>query len=90
MESWTLHDEGDSLILEAQGFTLALLKENGGLVATVDGLEMETDANDFSFEEGHYIRVDLLTAAMDGDWAWAREEETLTLEIPEKWQEEAE
>ena len=84
MESWVLHDEGDSLILEAQGYTLALLNEETGFAAAVDGLELVTDSADFSFEEGHFIRVDFLTRALDGTWEWDAEEETLLLQISEK------
>ena len=84
VESWELTDEGDSLILSAQGFTLALLNEDAGFVSTVDGLEMVTENIDFDFGEGHFIRVDFLTRALDGSWEWDEEEETLMLRIPEK------
>ena len=84
VENWVLHDEGDSVILEAQGFTLALLNEETGFAAALDGLEMAADPVDFSFEEGHFIRVDFLTKALDGTWEWDEEEETLKLQIPEK------
>ncbi|MBQ9253087.1 MAG: PT domain-containing protein [Clostridia bacterium] len=84
VEGWQLTDEGDSLILEAQGFTLALLNEDAGFVSTVDGLEMVTENIDFEFAEGHFIRVDFLTRALDGSWEWDEEEETLMLRIPEK------
>lgn len=84
VESWTLSEEEHSLILEAQGFTMALLEEETGLVATVDGMEMVADYNDFSFGEGHYIRADFLCRALDGTWEWDPDEETLMLRIPEK------
>ena len=84
VEGWELHDEGDALILEAQGYTLALLNEESGFAATVDGLELETAPSDFSFEEGHFIRVKFLAEALDGSWLWDEEEETLVLQIPEK------
>lgn len=84
VEGWDLHDEGDSVILEAQGYTLALLKEDTGLVSTVDGMELTTDANDFSFGEGHFIRVGFLAGALDGSWEWDAAEEILTLRIPGK------
>ena len=84
VESWTLTGEGNSLILEAQGFVLALLQEDAGFVSTVDGLEMVTESRDFDFGEGHFIRVDFLTRALDGSWAWDAEEETLMLRIPQK------
>ena len=84
LEDWTLHDEGDSLILEAQGYTLALLNEETGFAATVDGMELTTGPDDFSFEDGHFIRVEFLTAALDGAWEWDPAEEILTLRIPGK------
>lgn len=84
VESWILTDEGKSLVLEAQGFILALLQEENGLVSTVDGLEMVVDTNDIDFGEGHYIRADFLCRALDGSWEWDEEEETLMLRIPEK------
>ena len=84
VEGWELHDETDSLILEAYGYTLALLNEKTGLAAMMDGTEIETDVNDFSFEEGHFIRVDFLTRALEGSWEWDTEEETLMILIPEK------
>ena len=84
IEGWELHDEKDSLILEAQGYTLALQNEADGFAAMVDGTEIETDVNDFSFDEGHFIRVDFLTRALEGSWDWDAEEETLMIRIPEK------
>ena len=84
VEGWVLTEEEHSLVLEAQGFTLAMLREEAGPASMVDGLEMVTGAYDFSFEEGHFIRVDFLARALDGSWAWDQEEETLMLRIPEK------
>lgn len=84
VESWHLTDEGDSVVLEAAGFTLALLNEEAGFVSTVDGLEMVTEYGDFDFSEGHFIRVHFLTRALDGSWEWDEEEETLMIRIPEK------
>lgn len=84
VEGWDLTDEGNSLVLEAQGFTLALLNEDAGFAATVDGREMSVENGDFEFGEGHFIRVDFLTQAMDGSWEWDDEEETLMLRIPLK------
>ena len=84
VEEWKLTDEGDSLVLEAQGFVLALLNEAQGIASTVDGLEMMTEPQDFEFSDGHYIRVDFLTRALDGEWEWDEEEETLMLRIPVK------
>ena len=78
---WTLTDEGDSLVLEAEGYTMAFLNETAGFVATVDGLEMVTENGDFEFSEGHFIRADFLTRALDGAWEWDEEEQTLMLRI---------
>ena len=84
MEGWELTNEEHSLVLEAQGFTLALLNEEAGLVATVDGQEMAAENGDFDFGEGYFIRVNFLAQALDGSWEWNAEEETLMLWIPEK------
>ena len=84
VESWKLTDDGGTVILEAAGYTLALLRENGALVAAVDGIEMVAAPEDFSFGEGRFISVDLLTRALDGSWEWDAEEETLMLSIPGK------
>ena len=84
IESWELSEETGSIILQIQGYTLALLDEENGFVATVDGIEVPTEADDFSFGEGHFIRVSFLCRALDGNWEWDAEEETLLLRIPEK------
>ena len=84
LEGWELTDEGDSIVLVAEGYTLALLNEHAGFAAAVDGAEMAVDVNDFDFGEGHFIRASFLTEALDGEWKWDGEEETLTLEIPGK------
>ena len=82
---WTLTEDGEnSLVLEAQGFVLALLNEDAGFVSMVDGLEMYTEARDFDFGEGHFTRVDFLTRALDGEWEWDAEEDTLIIRIPQK------
>ena len=84
VEGWELTDEGDSLVLEAGGYTLALLNEEAGFVATVDGAEMATGPQDAEFAEGHFVRVDFLTRALDGSWEWDAKEETLRLHVSEK------
>ena len=84
VEGWTLTEDGNSLVLEAQGFVLALLNEDAGFVSMVDGLEMYTLPGDFDFGEGHFIRVDFLTRALDGVWEWDEEEDTLIIRIPPK------
>ena len=86
VEGWELTDDGDTVILEAEGYTLALLNEDAGFVAMVDGIEIETEPEDFDFvHDGHYIDVDFLTRALNGNWEWDGEEETLMLRIPGKY-----
>ncbi|MBR2823701.1 MAG: peptidoglycan-binding protein [Clostridia bacterium] len=84
IDGWSLHDEEDSLILEAQGYTLSMLKEANGFVATVDGIEIMAEPDDFSFDEGHFVRASFLGRAFNGSWEWNAEEETLMLRISEK------
>ena len=84
VEGWNLAEEEHSVVLEAEGYTLALLNEEAGFVSTVDGIEMVTDGVDFSFDDGHFLPVDFLTRALDGSWEWDEEEETLMLRIPPK------
>ncbi len=84
LEGWELTEEGNSLLLTAQGYTLALLNEENGFAAAVDGLEMTAESSDFDFGEGHFIRAEFLTRALDGSWEWNAEEETLMLRIDPK------
>ena len=84
VDRWLLTDEGDSLVLEAEGHTLALLNEKAGFVATVNGLEMTAENGDFDFGDGHFIRVEFLARALDGSWKWDDREETLMIRVPEK------
>ena len=85
MESWTLTDDGDTVVLEAEGYTLGLFNEDAGFAATVDGMEISTDSQDFDFiRDGHFISVDFLTRALNGSWEWDAEEWTLMLRIPGK------
>ena len=49
---------------------------------TVNGLEMTAEDRDFDFGEGHFIRVDFLTRALDGTWEWDDQEETLMIRVP--------
>lgn len=84
LEGWELADEGNSLLLTAEGYTLALLNEENGFAAAVDGLEMTAESSDFDFGEGHFIRAEFLARALDGSWEWNAEEETLMLRIEPK------
>lgn len=85
VENWTLTDDGDTVVLEVEGYTLGLFNEEAGFAATVDGLELTTEPSDFDFiRDGHFIDVDFLTRALNGTWEWDAEEWTLMLRIPEK------
>jgi len=84
LEKWTLNAEGNSVVLETEGHTLALLNEDAGIVMTVDGIEMPVEAADFDFEDGHFISADILAKALGGEAEWVEEENTLMLKIPEK------
>ncbi len=85
VEEWMLTDDGDTIVLEAEGYTLGLFNEEAGFVATVDGMELVTDSQDFDFiRDGHFIDIDFLTRALNGTWEWDAEEWTLMLRIPGK------
>jgi len=83
-DGWELTEEDGTVVLEAEGYTLAMVMEDTGLAAMVDGTEMVTDDADFDFGEGHFIRADFLTRALDGSYEWDEEEQTLMLRIPGK------
>ena len=83
LENWVLTDDGNTVILEAEGHTLALLNEDTGVTATVDAKELPVAAEDFDFGEGHFISAEFLAAALDGEAVWVEEEFTLMLRIPE-------
>ena len=56
LDSWVLTDNGSVLLLEANGYVLALYNEDSGLSATVGGVEIPMEASEFGFvEEGHFI-----------------------------------
>ena len=84
LEGWELTDEGHSLVLLAQGYTLALVREDSGIAAMVDGMEMAAEPLDFEFGEGHFIRAGFLAEALDGSWEWDAEDETLILRIAQR------
>ncbi len=79
---WTLSLEDHSAVLEAEGQTLAILREESGPAATVNGVETDIEEADFDFGDGSFIRVDFLTRTLDGSWEWDGEEETLMIRIP--------
>ncbi len=82
LEDWMLSVEGNSVVLETEKHTVALLSEDAGTVMTVDGIEAQVDAADFEFEEGHFIDAEFLAEAMGGEATWVEEENTLMLRIP--------
>ena len=84
LEGWTLSAEGNSVILETEEHTLALLNEDAGIVMTVDGIEQPVESESFDFEEGHFIETGFLAEVLGGEAVWAEEENTLILRIPEK------
>ena len=84
IEGWTLSAEGNNVVLEAEGHTLALLSEDAGMVMTVDGIEKPVENTDFDFAEGYFINAEFLAEALGGRAVWVEEENTLMLRIPEK------
>ena len=85
LPEWILTDDGNTVVLEAAGYTLGLYNEEAGFVATVDGLETDVQPSFFSFtEDGHFIDADFLAAALGGSAYWEDEESTLMLRIPGK------
>ena len=82
MRDWVLTDEGTSVILEAEGHTLALLNEDAGIVATLDGTEIAVTRDDFDFGAGHFISAEFLAKNLGGSAQWAEDEKTLILRIP--------
>ena len=82
---WTLTDDGNTIVLEAAGYTLGLYNEEAGMAATVDGTELEVLPAFFSFtQEGHFIDAYFLAEALGGEAFWEDEESTLMLRIPGK------
>ena len=81
--TWVLTDDGNTVVLEAEGHTLALLNEASGIAATVDAKELTVTDADFDFGEGHFIDAEFLAGALNGEAVWEEEENTLMLKIPE-------
>ena len=90
LENWLLTDDGNTVVLEAEGHTLALLNEDAGIAATIDAKELTVTAEDFSFNEGHFISAEFLAEIFGGEAVWEEEENTLILRIPENGQETGE
>ena len=82
LPEWVLTDEGNSIVLEAEGHILALLNEDAGMAATLDGKAQPITREDFSFAEGHYIDASFLAEALGGKASWIGEEHTLRIRIP--------
>lgn len=83
VKEWILSDDGGNVILEAEGYTLVLCREDTGFIAILDGTQTEMDHLDFDFEnEGHFIDAGFLTRALHGNFEWDSEERTLMLRIP--------
>ena len=80
---WTLTEDGSNVILEAENRTLALMNEDAGIAATVNGTEIPVTAEDFDFGEGHFISAEFLANALGGEAVWNEDINTLTLTIPE-------
>ena len=86
LEGWVLtRDETGTLVLEAEGHTIALVSEESGPVATVNGSEMAMTEEDFDFvEEGCFIRSGFLASLFGGEALWVPDENTLMLRLPAK------
>ncbi len=85
VNGWELTDDGNTVVLQAAGYTLGLYNEAAGKVATVDGIEKEIGPQDYDFHaEGNFIDAAFLCKALNGSCEWDGEEFTLMLRIPAK------
>ncbi len=82
LDNWLLTDDDATVVLEAEGHTLALLNEDAGIVATLDGTEIAVTRDDFDFGAGHFISAEFLAKNLGGSAQWAEDEKTLILRIP--------
>ena len=87
LETWNLTDDGNSVTLTTNGHTLALLNEDAGISAMIDGILTPVKDEEFDFAEGHFISADFLASALGGEARWAEDENTLILRIPEEKEE---
>ena len=85
LEGWNLTDNVNTIVLEAEGYTIAFYNEEAGISATRDGLDMEVDPDKVSIiGEGHFIDAAYLAELLNGTAEWDEEESTLMLRIPSK------
>ena len=86
LADWTMtRDENGTLVLEAEGRTIAVFNEETGPSATVDGAEVEMTGDDFDFiNEGCFIDSEFLAKLFGGEALWVPEEKTLMLTLPRK------
>jgi len=85
VDGWRLTRAGNTIVIEAAGYVVGLYNEDSGLAATVDGLEVEIDPEDFVFDrEGDFIDANFLARCLGGEAEWDAEERTLMLRIPGK------
>ena len=84
MEGWVMtRDENGTLVLEAEGHTIAVMTEESGPVAAVNGTERAVTAEDFDFvDEGCFINANFLASLFGGEATWVPEEKTLMLRLP--------
>ncbi len=85
VDGWELTDDGSTVVLQAAGYTLGLYNESAGIAATVDGIELEINPQEYDFStEGNFIDAAFLCRALSGSCEWDGEEFTLMLRIPNK------
>ena len=85
LEGWSLTDNVNTIVLEAEGYTIAFYNEEAGISATRDGLDIEVDPDKVSIiGEGHFIDTAYLAELLNGTAEWDAEENTLMLRIPSK------
>ena len=84
-KEWVLTDHGDTVVLEAEGYTLGLYNEETGVSATLDGVEIPLEGGEYGFDgEGYFMEADFLARIMNGTAEWDPEENTLMLRIRSK------
>ena len=85
-ENWRVTDDGlGVIVLEAEGYTLAIYNDDQRCYATVNGAEFAMREEDFDFaSEGHFINAAFLARALKGESVWDQEESTLMLRIPHR------